>query len=106
MAWRQFGFGSGSVIPGGGSGGSGGTGGSGSGVTWHLGLTPTTSDNVTFQLPTAFPIVTGTLSFKINGMVQSPDDFLVLPDGKSFQWQDNTNPLDFPADFRVDFATP
>lgn len=73
--------------------GSNSGGGSGSGL--KVNQIPTTSDYITWILPTGgIPIQQGTLSVMVNGMNQT--DFLLLSDGYSFQWL-SADPI-FPDD--------
>lgn len=80
-----------------GSGSGGSSGGGGSGTTGlKVNQVPTTSDYITWQLPTTIPVVEGSLTLSINGIGQSTAYFELLPDNKSFVWL-SADPI-FPDD--------
>lgn len=76
--------------------GSGSSGGGSSTSGLQVNKVPTTSDYITWQLPTTIPVVEGSLTLSINGIGQPTDFFELLPDKKSFLWL-SADPI-FPDD--------
>lgn len=102
MSWSLFGFYSGSLVPiAGGSSSSSSTGGTSG---WFFHVVPGTEDFVNFRIPTDYPVVENSLTLEINGLIQSPADYQVQPDGLTFIWLDSANPLSWSDDIRVSFA--
>lgn len=86
FGFNRFGFEVDQINQGGGGGGNfSGT------ILFKPNQVPTTFNYVNWNLPTSTPIVPGSLSVYINGLLQSASDFSETVNGLGFTWIDTVS---------------